>query len=78
MLSGGSDAEVVICKATPFSIFYLKVQHNGTRICELRWSNEITYPNDSGVKLKLCRLIEDIIGARPGYLALPPARGAYA
>jgi hypothetical protein len=74
LLPGG----IAIGETTPYSIYYLRVQYDGTHEKELRWSNKVVYKNDDTSLNELSRLIQSIIEAKPEYQSLPEPRAGYA
>jgi len=62
---------------TPYSSYYFKVEYDSS-IKELRWKDEISYPDEKADRLReLIQLITDIIEAKDEYKNLPEPTGGY-
>ena len=57
--------------------FYFKVEYK-TRIKELRWYNDISYPDEKAKKIEeLSNFIREIIQAKEEFKKIPQPRGGY-
>ena len=62
---------------TPYSSYYFKVEYDSS-IKELRWKDEISYPDENADRLReLIQLIREIIEAKEEYKSLPEPTGGY-
>ena len=62
---------------TPYSSYYFRVEYD-SGIKELRWKDEISYPDENADRLReLIQLIRDIIEAKEEYKNLPEPTGGY-
>ena len=62
---------------TPYSSYYFRVEYD-SGIKELRWKDEISYPDEKADRLReLIRIIKDIVESKEEYKALPVPTSGY-